>query len=1104
MFDQATEDLIRSAPALEGLDLNALPKEFTRIFAHIVSSRMRLRGFLSGENAGAADGDEAGGNTAGAIRQDVQKEIAFLSELASTQEAFISVSADRADRRAAAFVAGTAHYVLLQARRLVSDAELSSSLEIDAISPEVSATLLFLIAGASADAAEMCREIAGGSNSGSVVRERLLADVRRFAMGRLAELTEPVAFVRGPSDDTPSELACSGLYHLIHRALFRFARVMLGELDQAGIYDEFARIEALAVSSMPAGQTFSAYSVFSGPRHLAALLKSLCQDFPEASVANIPPPSGADPARWKHGVKEISQRRPYLWPNHIDAIRNGYLDVGTSSVISFPTGAGKSTLSELKILSTLSSKMNTIFLAPTLALVDQTARALDMAFPDAEVEREYASDDPFGFGENALPSITVMTPERCLSLMGFEPELFQGVGLVVFDECHLLHAADPERGKRAVDAMLCVLNAAQLAPKADMLMLSAMMSNPGDIAGWLQSVIDRPCLSFAMDWKPTRQVRGCLVYAVSEIDALKNVATEARLSGKTKAPPKALQKKMLAHAQGFFGLRQTWDTLQRQDYALMPLLDRPVQLALNEYWRPTPNANHVASAIAAAAIGSPSERSLKTLIFCQTTVNANSAAESARGRIGKYSIELSSAERVLYSLAVEEIGDPAALFVELSDSQKVTSSALPHHARLLPAERHLHESLYRRSDGIHVLAATSTLAQGMNLPSQIVLIAGDSRFDEGANQLERLEAHELLNAAGRAGRAGESSYGFVLVIPSKVVHFNDADGLIHAHWTQLRAIFSQGDQCLAIEDPLEPILDQIHLKGHQGSEKGEYLLRRLPVSVDDADADASAKLLLSRTLVAYKRRKAGDDAWVSSRVTSALKARQTLAGPREALDWADRLGAKFGVEPSTLRSLRKHLDVSPDDDTVVGWIDWLFAWLRNNAELFPRLVRDEGLEILFGAAYRKLLEDEDRGKFALKHLEPLLKRWIAGDTLHAIELVYGTASGKTKRCDNARDFVIRLVPDLAYVASLPELVRRECGDTHLDSLNFQRLSGCIREGLDSVEKLALFALRRRAGARIACHKDWARIEPRTQLPIAGESWSDLYRRVKRGKELSDA
>jgi hypothetical protein len=76
--------------------------------------------------------------------------------------------------------------------------------------------------------------------------------------------------------------------------------------------------------------------------------------------------------------------------------------------------------------------------------------------------------------------------------------------------------------------------------------------------------------------------------------------------------------------------------------------------------------------------------------------------------------------------------------------------------------------------------------------------------------LRQLEAHELLNAAGRAGRAGDGAQGFVLLVPSHVIAIDDAKGLIGKDWMDLRAIFEQSDQCLNIEDPLEAALDQIH------------------------------------------------------------------------------------------------------------------------------------------------------------------------------------------------------------------------------------------------------------------------------------------------------
>jgi hypothetical protein len=507
----------------------------------------------------------------------------------------------------------------------------------------------------------------------------------------------------------------------------------------------------------------------------------------------------------------------------------------------------------------------------------------------------------------------------------------------------------------------------------------------------------------------------------------------------------------------------------------------------------------VSSAISAAAVDQGSGKILKTLIFCQTTVNANSTAESTRMRLGEYAIPLSQQEREMFDLALQELGDVSCLYIETSPNKEVTSSALPHHARLLPAERHLHESLYRRKDGVHVLAATSTLAQGMNLPSQIVLIAGDSRFDAANNQLERLQAHELLNAAGRAGRAGENSYGFVLVIPSKVVFFDDKDGLIHNHWTSLKDIFSQADQCLAIEDPLAPILDAIHLH-EENYPASDYFLRRLPVGETEELTETKSKTLLSRTFNAYLRGVAGDAQWLDSRMTSALNAKKQLSDSDEKSDWANVLAAKFGVETNTLRSLESHLQSPPAETSVVGWVRWLFDWLEANPMAFIGMVRQEGLETLFGKPYLDLKTAEERGPFALRRLYPLLKSWMEGKTFVLMEKVYDPGITQPKKCENTRDFVLRVLPDLAYIASLPELVRRASDSFDESWLELERMSGCVRDGLDTLEKLALYQVRGKSGARVACHDAWLVCSFWTAEPANNEDWRALRTRVKEGWE----
>ena len=321
------------------------------------------------------------------------------------------------------------------------------------------------------------------------------------------------------------------------------------------------------------------FSLYPGPLHLANLLLALERDLLGTALTQIPTPGGVDEPGWWHVLRRMARERPYLWRNHRQAISAGYLEQGTSSAISFPTGAGKSTLAELKIATALLRGEKVIFLAPTHALVGQTTRALKRTFQSFDVIGDL--DDDITFTDiYVLPEVMVTTPERCLMLLSIQPEAFEGLGLIVFDECHLLHPREQDRSRRGLDAMLTILGLTKAAPAADLLMLSAMMKNTGEIAGWLKELTGRDCLTLDLSWKPTRQVRGCVVYPAKEIASLYEKLRAARKKHPTqKAAPTWVQKELHASPYGFFSLLQTWSTTHREDYALLPLLSSQVLLA---------------------------------------------------------------------------------------------------------------------------------------------------------------------------------------------------------------------------------------------------------------------------------------------------------------------------------------------------------------------------------------------------------------------------------------------------------------------------------------------------------------------------------------------
>jgi superfamily II DNA/RNA helicase len=83
-----------------------------------------------------------------------------------------------------------------------------------------------------------------------------------------------------------------------------------------------------------------------------------------------------------------------------------------------------------------------------------------------------------------------------------------------------------------------------------------------------------------------------------------------------------------------------------------------------------------------------------------------------------------------------------------------------HHAGMLPRYRRLVEQL-AQAGLLQVICGTDTLGVGINVPIRTVLFTGLAKFD--GNRMRVLRTREFLQIAGRAGRAGFDTAGFVVV-----------------------------------------------------------------------------------------------------------------------------------------------------------------------------------------------------------------------------------------------------------------------------------------------------------------------------------------------------
>jgi hypothetical protein len=392
----------------------------------------------------------------------------------------------------------------------------------------------------------------------------------------------------------------------------------------------------------------------------------------------------------------------------------------------------------------------------------------------------------------------------------------------------------------------------------------------------------------------------------------------------------------------------------------------------------------------------------------------------------------------------------------------------------------------------------------MNLASQLVVIAGDHRFDPEAESWDQLEAHDLLNAAGRAGRAGEGAEGVVIIVPSKVVGMDLKKGSALPSFYELKNIFAKSDQCLAIEDPVEMVLDRIFEASNESSEDTEYFVGRLPV--ESGSQDEAAKRLLARSFAAFKKGKQGDQDWIATRIDAALAKRRLRAPDPLEVTWLDILASSTGLSVQLIQSLHTRLKetIGQPPSDVYYWVKWFLDWLSSEDGFLNEIVRPSSLEV-FGKRYTRLPE-ANRIQFVIAELSHLLPRWVRGETLHDLSVALDLKA-EVGKCESARSFARDMVRDLAYgFYVLVQVYKKgqyhEAGQVPKCPLGFELLGRAVREGFDEPDAVALQYHLGNIVPRVVCHRKlselWLTLEPGTEY----ESLSQAIRRVGRALDAS--
>ena len=217
-----------------------------------------------------------------------------------------------------------------------------------------------------------------------------------------------------------------------------------------------------------------------------------------------------------------------------------------------------------------------------------------------------------------------------------------------------------------------------------------------------------------------------------------------------------------------------------------------------------------------------------------------------------------------------------------------------HHGQLPDAVKSAIEADFRERR-YRVIVATSTLAQGVNLPLRTVIVHSCWRSDTATRERTRIAAREYWNIAGRAGRAREETEGTVVHIA-----MNDQDRSDYRHYLEAR------DNIEPVESALFQALRSIGQDRFTEAALGESLdAQVLAMAVEEsarpeiADFDA----VVAGSLVAVQARRQGFSLDPVSRALAGQRTTILARVDRELLP----VYSATGLRSASCEHLRAHV-----------------------------------------------------------------------------------------------------------------------------------------------------------------------------------------------------
>lgn len=403
-----------------------------------------------------------------------------------------------------------------------------------------------------------------------------------------------------------------------------------------------------------------------------------------------------------------------LWPPQIKAIQK-IKDLQDSYFIIQPTGSGKSLIAHLWIyLQYMNNRSRQIiYLVPSKALAYQTTKDLNKAFGSFKIAISNLSGIQLhpilDMARRRLSNILVMTSEKFNFLYQNGEFERNFPSAVIIDEAHNIFGDNIRDFRNAISLLKLRLNL----DLTRVLALSGVMDDPELIRKW-ESINIKYLKSI---WRSTR-------LNIYVIDLQNNIAMPY-----------------------FSSKEKGWNQK----------IDLPVIFKTFKTRKP-----HVANLLK-HYLYQPEYQT--AIVFCNSRRRAEDYAEEISNTIKKKikNKKLLKKQTKLCEIVNETLGKDSKLITYIKNGVAFHHAGIPIELRDILLEA-LNEKV------LHVISATTTLAEGLNTPADIVVIPYDYFYDTIFHKVD-MSFTIIKNMIGRAGRAAHGGIGIAFIYTSDLESF---------------------------------------------------------------------------------------------------------------------------------------------------------------------------------------------------------------------------------------------------------------------------------------------------------------------------------------------